>query len=59
MTYATSYRPSTRGQEGDTLATLRAIAKACHVGTISQTQAIEEMRREGAYETEIATALEA
>ena len=56
-TYANSYRPTSRGAEGDTLATIQATAKEFASGTITAAEAVETMRADGAYEAEILTAL--
>lgn len=57
MVYATSYRPTSRGAEGDTVASIARIARQFERGRITATEAIEGMRAEGAYETEILNAL--
>lgn len=57
MTYANSYRPIGKGAEGDIVATIKATAREFARGEITATQAIETMRADGAYETEILTAL--
>lgn len=57
MTYAQSFRPTSKGAEGDTVATINATARQFERGRITATEAIEVMRADGAYETEILTAL--
>ena len=59
MTYAQSYRPFTKGDEGDIRATIQELAADYRRGILTQTQAIEALRQAGAYETEIATIVEA